>query len=294
VDGRTVALRVTGDVEDLDADRPLRAVGCDPLEVPEGEHEVRGSAAGPFVVDHLRLAPEGATAPTVTAAGRVVDPGEQGRATRDGIRVDVDRPAWLVVGESFNEGWRATCDGRDLGEPTPLQGYANAWRVEPGCQEVDVAWAPNRWLPPAYLLSLVACLVLLALALRPARRETVPVAVRDALPDAPARPLPLRHAVLAGVAAGLVLGFVFAIRAGVVIAPAVALILWRGWSARTLALTAGALLAVVVPVLYLAISPRDPGGYNSNYAVELIAAHWVGVGAVVLILLSLWRTVARR
>ena len=53
---------------------------------------------------------------------------------------------------------------------------------------------------------------------------------------------------------------------------------------------------VVVPVLYLAISPRDPGGYNSNYAVELIAAHWVGVAAVVMILLALWHTVraARR
>ena len=67
-------------------------------------------------------------------------------------------------------------------------------------------------------------------------------------------------------------------------------------SAKHLALAAGGLLAVVVPVLYLAISPRDPGGYNSNYAVELIAAHWVGVAAVVMILVALFHTVraARR
>ena len=61
-----------------------------------------------------------------------------------------------------------------------------------------------------------------------------------------------------------------------------------------LALAAGGLLGVVVPVLYLAIAPRNPGGYNTNYAVELIAAHWVGVAAVVLVALALWRTVRAR
>jgi hypothetical protein len=328
-----VALRPVGSIEDLDADRPLRAQGCQRIALAAGEQELRGMS-GPLVVDHLLLR-SGAAAPGAArpvAAGRVADPGEGGRGSREGIRLDVDRPGWLVVGESYNAGWRASCDGRDLGDPTPMQGYANGWRVEPGCAEVDVAWAPNRSLPVGYAISLVACLVLLALAVgrrrragegaqegaapQGAREGAAPEGAREgaapggaragaapegaregAAPPPPEPPTPrwsLRHALLAGLAAGVVLGFVFAIRAGPPIALGVALVLWRGVPPRTLALAAGALLAVVVPILYLAISPRDPGGYNSNYAVELIAAHWVGVAAVVLAGLALCRTVARR
>ncbi|HEX8119877.1 MAG TPA: alpha-(1-_3)-arabinofuranosyltransferase family protein [Solirubrobacteraceae bacterium] len=290
--GTRVPLRPAGRVQDLDAGRALHAVGCQQARSATGEQEVRG-LPGLLTVDHLRLFPSRGLPPQLgfdaSLAGRVVDPGDPGRGKRDDIRLDVREPAWLVVGESYNEGWRATCDGRDLGRPTPLQGYANGWRVEPGCRDVDVAWAPNRLLLPGYIVSLLACLALLALAARTPRSERA--AVLGPIPDGVATAWPLRRALLAGLAAGVVLGFVFAIRAGIVIGPAVALLLWRGVPARTLSIAAGALLAVVVPVLYLAIAPRDPGGYNTNYAVELIAAHWVGVGAVVLIGLALWRTV---
>jgi arabinofuranan 3-O-arabinosyltransferase len=290
-----VALRARGDVAALDRGAPLRAAGCADAALPAGRQGVLGGA-GALRVDHLRLAalePEGngGAASGADAAGRVLDPGEPGRGEREGIRLDVRRPAWLVLGESFNAGWRATCDGRDLGEPVPLQGYANAWPVDPGCRTVDVAWAPNRLLPWAYLLSLVACLGLLALAVRGGGRALVAAAPAP-LPDDPRpRRLEPRRAILAGLAAGAVLGFVFALRAGLVIAPAVAFVLWRGWPARRLALAGGGLLLVVVPILYLAVPARDPGGYNSNLAVERIAAHWVGVAAVVLLGMALWRTV---
>jgi hypothetical protein len=84
---------------------------------------------------------------------------------------------------------------------------------------------------------------------------------------------------------------VFALRAGVAIGPAVALVLWRGIGARPLILAAGALLCVVVPLLYLLFPPEDRGGYNNEYAVETLGAHWVGVAAFVLLALALWRTV---
>jgi arabinofuranan 3-O-arabinosyltransferase len=293
VNGETLPMRPKGRVEDLDAGLPLHAYGCEQIVSAAGEQEVRGLDTL-LTVDHLRLFPSRVFPPRLVddPTSRVVDSGDPGRGKRDDIRLDLREPSWLVLGESYNEGWRATCDGKDLGKPTPLQGYANAWRVEPGCGDVDVAWAPNRLLMPGYIVSLLACLALLALATRRPRGERA--AVLGPIPDGVAAPWPLRRALLAGLAAALVLGFVFAIRAGIVIGPAVALLLWRGVPARTLALAAGALLAVVVPVLYLAIGPRDPGGYNTNYAVELIAAHWVGVGAVVLIGLALWRTVRAR
>ena len=299
----TFPFRATGDVAAFERGDAIRVTACAvPQALPAARLEVADTGLAPLRIDHLRLrsgAPGGPqdalaggglgrVAPP-PPAGRVVDPGRPGHGSREGIRLAVSRPAWLVYGESYNRGWRATCDGRDLGAPVPLQGYANAWRVEPGCAAVDVAWAPNGPLPIGYVVSLLACLVLVALAVRrpreaPESRMPGPVAE-----DEPPHRWPARAAIAAGLAAGVLLGFVFAIRAGVVIAPGVALVLWRGYSARQLALAAGGLLLVVVPVLYLAVPARDPGGYNTNLAVERIAAHWVAVAAVVLLMLALWR-----
>ena len=92
-------------------------------------------------------------------------------------------------------------------------------------------------------------------------------------------------------AAGLVLGFVFALRAGAILGPLTFLVLWRGVSARTLALLAGAVLLVVVPVLHVAVGLPDQG-YDTNYAVQRIAEHWLAVGAVCALGGALWLTLS--
>ena len=79
----------------------------------------------------------------------------------------------------------------------------------------------------------------------------------------------------------------FALRAGVVIGPLVALLLWRGPSIPQLTVAAAALVGVVVPALYLILMPDDLGGFNSEYPADLISAHWVAVGAFVLLALAL-------
>jgi arabinofuranan 3-O-arabinosyltransferase len=289
--GRSVRLRVSGAIEQLDAGRPLRAVACGaPVALAAGALAVRAGAA-PWRLDHVRLtspAPAGeAAAPA--GGGRVLDPGHDGRGARDGVRVSVKGPSWLVLGESYDAGWRARCDGRALGRPVPLQGYANAWPVQRGCRDVSFAFGPNRALVASDAISLVACLALLALLIL--RRPRSAPASLEPLPDAPARGWPVRRALVAGVAAGLVLGFVFALRAGAVLGPLTFVVLWRGVSARTLALGAGAALLVAVPVLHLVVGlPGD--GYMTNYAVERIAEHWVTVGALCALGAALWRTLS--
>ena len=152
------------------------------------------------------------------------------------------------------------------------------------------AFAPNRALL-AGDVDLARRVPGAAGAARPAPPARPPPASLAPLPDAPARAWPLRRALAAGVAAGLVLGFVFALRAGAVLAPLTFLVLWRGVSARTLALLAGAVLLVVLPVLHLAVGL--PGeGYDTNYAVQRIAEHWLAVGAVCALGGALWLTLS--
>jgi hypothetical protein len=288
---RTLRLRVAGTIDALDAGRPLRARACGaPVALPAGPLAVRADAA-PWRLDHVRLtspAPGGAAA-APAGGGRVLDPGRDGRGTRDGVRVAVDGPSWLVLGESYDAGWRASCDGRSLGRPVPLQGYANAWPVQRGCTNVSFAFAPNRVLAIADVISLVACLAMLVLLL--VRRPRVAAASLAWLPEVRVRRWPLGPALVAGVAAALVLGFVFALRAGAVLGPLTFLVLWRGVPARTLALAAGGLLLVAVPIAHLAAGlPSE--GFQTDYAVKRIAEHWLVVGALWALGAALWRTLS--
>jgi hypothetical protein len=74
--------------------------------------------------------------------------------------------------------------------------------------------------------------------------------------------------------------------------PLLTLILWRGTRSRPLALSAALLLGVVVPLLYVIVSPTNRCGFNFEYSTELISAHWVGVAALVLLMAACWRSLA--
>jgi hypothetical protein len=219
----------------------------------------------------------------------VVDPGDPGRNTWRDVRLDLDEPAWLVLGQAYSAAWEAECDGRDLGAPKPVDGFAMGWRVPADCRTAEMAFGPDRTVRAGYLVSapiLLAMLLLLALRRPPKPALEPPPAP---LPDAPARPLPIGRAALVALAAGAVLGFVFAARAAPLIAAGVFLVLWRGVGVRPLIVAAGALLLVAVPVLTLAIGVEDRGGYNPEYAQARMAVHWVVVAAVVLLILALAR-----
>ena len=306
--GQPLALRVTARVEDLDGGRALRARACGrAIALPAERTVLRVPGTGALRPLALRLrseapAPPAGAARAATGAatsGRVLDPGHVGRGTVSGVRVDVRRPSWLVLGESYNRGWHAECDGRSLGEPRVVDAFANGWHVSRGCRHVEFSFGPQRLVTAGYAIGALACLGLLALLLLRRRRARAPgVAPAETPgpfePDDRKRALPLKQALLAGLAAGAVFGFAFALRAGVVIAPVVALVLWRGVSARQLITAGGALLAVVVPVVYLLSPTNDRGGYDNRYPLEHLAAHWVAVGAVVLLVLGLGRTLGSR
>jgi arabinofuranan 3-O-arabinosyltransferase len=292
--GVEIPLRPSGTVEQLDAGEPLRARGCDRLGMPDGVQYVR-SLPGPFSVDLLRLrspAPEPLPAPI--GGGRVVDSGTIGHSSVDGVRVALDGPSWLVLGQGYSEGWRAECDGRDLGEPRPIDAYANGWRAPADCQDVAFTYAPQGAARIGYAISAVVCaalVIFLLVGLR--RRAPRPVAAPPMLPpERPARRIALPRAAVIAFVLTIPLALLFAKRTSVVIFPVLTLILWRGVGARLLTLTAAALLGVAVPLLYLIASPTDRGGYNFEYSLQTIDAHWVAEGALVLLMVACWRTIS--
>jgi len=296
VGGRAVALRPRGSVSDLDAGRPLRARGCDgEVRMGAGVQDVR-TLPGPYSVDLLRLrSPAPLAPPPLSGGGRVLDPGDLDDSSLTGVRVALDGPSWLVLGQAFSVGWEATCDGRSLGEPRPINGYANGWRAPADCRRVAFDYGPQDSVRAGYLISAAVCLLLLGLLVVGAvlrRRHPATIAAPAPLPaDRPAGVSLPRAATIALILA-IPLALLFAKRTSVVIFPLLTLILWRGVGSRQLTGIAAGLLGVVVPILYVAISPRNQGGFNFEYSVELIWAHWAGVGALVLLMVACWRTLA--
>jgi hypothetical protein len=287
---------VTGNVTQLDTGTPLRATGCGPLRLPAGSSELR-LPGGVFRPDLVRLdspAPAGPT--TQLGGGTVVNAGRTGRGSHKDVRLALHGPAWLVLGEGYNKGWRATCDGHGLGAPQVVDGYSNGWLVNGTCRNASFVYAPNKILRVAEIVSLVAALVLLILLIVRRPRATAPLGPpRDndfTSADAPHR-WPLSRALAAGVLAALVFGFVFALRAGVLIGPAVALILWRGIGARRMLLVAAGLLVVAVPAIYLIFPAHGTHGFDNEYATEHLGAHWVAVAAAVLLIVALWRMLSQ-
>jgi arabinofuranan 3-O-arabinosyltransferase len=289
------ALRVRGTLGQLEAGRPLRAEPCGAALRLAARPTVVETVSSLFRPALLRLrsaAPDGPGAPR--GGGRVLDPGESGRGSYEGVRVDLDGAAWLVLGESFNLGWKASCGGSDLGEPRPIDGFANGWRVAPGCMDVDITFEPNRQARWSYAISGLGCLLMLAVLVlrRPRPPRPDDCGAWPGTPDARLGPFKPSHAAAVGLAAALAGGFLFALRAGVVIGPLVFLLLWRGVTLRVLIIAAALLLGLVVPALYVILMPDDLGGFNSEYPVDLIAAHWVSVAALVLLALALWRVLS--
>ena len=288
-----VPLRPAGTVAALDAGRPLRARGCSSATVTAGRVRV-STAEGPLRVDLLRLDspalldPPARAAGTTNTGGRVLDPGKLGRGELSGVRLALDGPSWLVLGESYSRVWRARCDGRDLGEPVPIDGYANGWRVD-RCERASFSFGPIGTVHAGYGISMLAVLVTSIFLLLSRPWRTPPAVEEQKRPrprHAAVRPTSLPVAAAVGAVATVLLGLAFALRVGVVAGPLVGLALWRGVGASTLAFAAAALLAIVVPAIYLLDPPEDLGGFNSNYAIDLVAAHWVAVLAFVLATLA--------
>jgi hypothetical protein len=303
VGGVRVPLVVEGTVPQLDSGRPLPARGCGGVGMGAGVQHVT-SLPGTFSVDLLRLASAAPSpvAPPPSSGGRVLDPGRIGNSSVDGVRLALTAPSWLVLGESYDAGWQATCNGRSLGAPRVLDGYANGWLAPAGCTRVAFTFGPQSGVDKSYVVSAVACaLILLLLGAGAFRRPALPAPLPapGPAPHAAAssergaqRSLPAAAAV--GLAIAIPLGYLFAIRAGAALFVLVTLVLWRGLATRTLVLAAAALLGLAVPVAYAIAQPHNQGGYGFGYATQTIGAHWLGVAAVVLLALVLWRIIRAR
>jgi arabinofuranan 3-O-arabinosyltransferase len=321
VDGEPLPVRVTGTMDDALAREPLAVTACGPgaraVVLEGGDHDLRTAAGHEVGLDLDQLvmrsaAGGGASASTGTlvseaaaaAPGGTSGGGGAGAALptltvvgegQDHVDVEVSgatagEPFWLVLGQSYNDGWMASVDGEELASPELVDGFANGWRVVPNDETfvVDLRFEPQRRVDLAIATSVVAAAVCLLLTIRRPRAAVIaPSALAEpyssvlafryegALPS-------LRTAVLTGVGVG-VLAFVVA-------GPGVALVVgaaaglgarhetFRRWLllASPTALGAAALYTVYIQVRYAPVPSLD-------WPLEVDRVHPLGWLAILLL-----------
>ena len=200
VDGAPIWVSVTGTSAAALARQPLTVSLCGPdaggLALSAGNHTLlstSGQTVG-FDIDQLALSssPGGGPAP-VLAGGQLAAPTVTGapsvtvdRQTATSMQLTVSGlsgsapPFELVVGQSINAGWEATVGGHALGAPVLVDGFANGWTMDAaalgtavhnGRLAVALRWTPQRRVNIALLISAMAILACLVLALVPLRRR---------------------------------------------------------------------------------------------------------------------------
>lgn len=209
IDGKAVPVSLQGTTDDLLAGNPIDLVTCEdePVDLRAGSSLLRtaeGRETG-FDVDRLVLR-SAAGGEASESDGPLVDPATQTprpdmtttHETRTSVDVRVpkaDEDFWLVLGQSYNLGWHAKADGKDLGAPTLVNGYANGWKVPAGSDiEIHAEWTPQRVVWGMIYVSLAFVALALALALWPRRRATDGDADEPGwipLDQRPSMPLPL-------------------------------------------------------------------------------------------------------
>jgi arabinofuranan 3-O-arabinosyltransferase len=315
IDGKPVAVRITGAMDDALARQPLTIATCGgsagPVPLGGGEHDVRAVPGDLMAIDIDRLVLRSAAGGRASAAtgplaaeAIVARPDPEATATprltvrhdgHDHVEVEVSgatpgEPFWLVLGQSFNDGWAASVAGEGVAGPELVDGFANGWQVVPDADSfvVDLRFAPQRRVDVAIAVSALAAVLCLLLTIRRPRSAVI---APSALAEPYSRVLAFRYegalptmrtAVLTGVGVGL-LGFVVAGPAvGLVVGTAAGVGARHETFRRWLLLASPAALGVAaLYVLYIQVRHAPLPGFE--WPIEMDRVHPFGWLAILLV-----------
>ncbi len=193
VDGDPVPVRLTGRA--TDGRRGLGVATCDgPVVLDRGEHDLRSRPGLDTGVDLDRVVlasdAEGTTAAVAPRGTPLDQSGAEVEVRSSGATsVDVEiatngEPFWLVLGQSYSEGWHADPSSGSVGPLQQVDGYANGWLVQPdgaGTMTVDLRWRPQRLVWAGMAVSAAAVLLCVGIVVATRRRRP-----EAGLADAPA------------------------------------------------------------------------------------------------------------
>jgi arabinofuranan 3-O-arabinosyltransferase len=169
VDGQPVAGTVDGTAGDLLSGKRLLVTSCGEVTLTGGWHDLDAGSMMRFDSVSLRSgAFPTVETPSLAVKTRVL------QRTSSHVRLAVDAPAGstLLSGQSYDTGWTATVNGRDLGAPRSYDAL-NGWRLPAGGHMiVELDFAPDHTYRYALALTFVGLALCVFLVVR--RKRAAP------------------------------------------------------------------------------------------------------------------------
>ena len=177
VDGVPVPIRVSGSSTDATSQRRLTIDQCGPaFTLTAGMHRLATADGRHSGVNIEQVAVNSAGRPGSAQPSLTNRDGNwKGRSTVTASLNTDDSGKWVVLGQSFSGGWRATLNGVDLGAPSLIDGASMGWRLPnkvPSGSTVVFDWMPQHRIWLALWLSLAGLIAVGVLALGRAPRAT--------------------------------------------------------------------------------------------------------------------------
>lgn len=261
----TEALATRGDLVRLQP-VPLRA--CDStggIELAAGQHRAVAADKGALLVQGLTL---GSSAPSATAPAARTTTVTRWDPEHRVVELGAGDQSYLVVHENASRGWRAVLAGRVL-QPARVDGWQQAWVVPAGQGgQVVLTFTPGKTFHLALVIGAVLVLLLLALALWPARaREPQPA--KDL-----GLPRPVRAVLVLGVL--VLVGGPVGAAIGLIVLASTVLVRHRGGPNLVNALSALLAAPLVTAGLLTALAPwdsaRQPAAFGGPVQVLVLVA----------------------
>lgn len=168
VNDTSIPVRLVAPDNVLDSTQYITVIACSEIELLPGDNFVRTAVGLDTGIDinHIVLQSPNSTVNTETYSSVPIT---SRSATQLTAKIETTSPQIVSFGQSINKGWKATLKtdrgSVDLGTPFVVQGYANGWLV-PESGELELTWAPQRFISLAIAFSLLSALILLVIAMR--------------------------------------------------------------------------------------------------------------------------------
>jgi arabinofuranan 3-O-arabinosyltransferase len=185
LDGAPVQASLDGTLGGLASGTPMRVSSCtgDGLHLQAGRHLLQATHGWLIDSMHLSSDPHAASPggersePAGVAQAPPAAPARISVTASSPSRIEATAtegrfPYYVVVGQSFDDRWVATMDGRSLGRPILIDGYSVGWRIDDLRRHRFVfSFGPQRWATVGQITSGAGLLLLLLMFTWPRRGQ---------------------------------------------------------------------------------------------------------------------------
>ena len=179
INNSPISIRISGSTSEV-----LKLETCDdsPLNLKSGEQTLRtkpGFLTG-FDIDRLVLTSNSFTnQKEITRLMPEISTLKTSRTKIDLSISEAKEPFWLILGQSFSDGWILKGAANTTSKsPVLVNGFANGWLIYPETSEtmnLSLSWEPQKTVWIALLVSIISILIFSVLAFRslPDRTQTI-------------------------------------------------------------------------------------------------------------------------